>query len=51
MQDEVVAFALGELGLDILFALRFCQILLDGWIGTQFQDVTASLVRSEACCA
>ena len=37
VQDEMAAFALGEIGLDVLFALRLCQVLLHVWIGTQFE--------------
>src|SRR5712675_2211977 len=36
MQDEVVGFALREVGLDILLALRFCQEFLHCGIGAQF---------------
>ena len=35
----MAALALGEIGLDILFALRFVQIFLHGGIGTQFQGM------------
>src|ERR1700733_1379165 len=39
MQDEMAALTLGEVGFDILLALRFCQILLNDRIGAQFESV------------
>jgi len=53
MQDEMAAFTLGKIGLDILFAQRFCQILLDGGSGRNSRGIAsmkrpASRVRSRS---
>ena len=37
VHNEMAAFTLGKICLDVLLALRFFQVLLDGGIGTQFQ--------------
>ncbi len=39
VQNEMAAFALSEVGLDVLFALRFVKVLLDSGIGTQFEGM------------
>src|SRR6266851_3861205 len=37
MQNKMTAFSLGEVGLDVLFALRLSQELLDRRVGTQLE--------------
>src|SRR5271163_2910058 len=37
VQDEMAAFALDKISLDVLLALGFCQILLHGCIRTQIK--------------
>ena len=39
VEHEVAAFALGEIGLYTLLALRFRQVLLHGGIGTQIKGM------------
>src|ERR1700735_1759154 len=36
----MTALALGEIGLDVLFPLRFLEIFLDGGIGTQLERMS-----------